>query len=179
MAESSTIARPYAEAAFRLAKEQSALPSWSDALSRLAAVTARPEAQSLVGNPRLAASQVASLIADTAGSLTNEQKNFVGLLAQNERLDVLQEIKQQFNVLQNETNGVVEAHITSAYPLSDAQAEEVRKTLEVKHGKKVKVSVAVDIELIGGVSIRIGDEVTDLSVRGKLAQLQKSLVAKV
>jgi F-type H+-transporting ATPase subunit delta len=177
MAELSTIARPYAEAAFRLAREIKDLPGWTDALSRMATVISRPEAQAVLGNPKLSATQVAGLIGDTSGQLTAEQKNFVQLLAQNERLSVMGEISAQFQVLQSAENGIVDAHVTSAYPLTEAQAEDIRKTLEAKTGKKVKVTVSVDSDLIGGVAIRIGDEVTDLSVKGKLAQLQKALVA--
>jgi F-type H+-transporting ATPase subunit delta len=177
MAELSTIARPYAEAAFRLAKELNALPSWADAIGRLASVVGRPEAQAVLGNPKLSATQVAGLIGDTAGQLSTEQKNFVQLLADNERLSVLGEINTQYLSLQSEQAGLVDAHVMSAYPLTDAQADDIRKTLETKTGKKVKVTVSVDSDLIGGVAIRIGDEVTDLSVKGKLAQLQKALVA--
>ena len=177
MAELSTIARPYAEAAFRLARELKDLPGWIDALGRLASVVSRPEAQAVLGNPKLSATQMADLIGDTSGQLTSEQKNFVQLLAQNERLSVMGEISTQFQVLNSAENGIVDAHVTSAYPLTEAQADDIRKTLEVKTGKKVKVTVSVDNDLIGGVAIRIGDEVTDLSVKGKLAQLQKALVA--
>jgi F-type H+-transporting ATPase subunit delta len=177
MAELSTIARPYAEAAFRLARDAGALPIWTDALQRLAAVASRPEAIQMFGNPKVTATQLAGIIGESSGALTAEQKNFVQLLADNERLPVLSEISHQFEALRSSQEGIVDAHITSAYPLTDAQAADIQKTLESKTGKKVKISVAVDGELIGGVSIRIGDEVTDLSVKGKLAQLQKALVA--
>lgn len=175
MAESQTIARPYAEAAFKLARELGALPAWSDALARLAAVARAPGAAELIGNPALAATQVASVIAETAGALSPEQRNFVGLLAENERLTVLPEIAVQFEALRNAHEGVVDAQVTSAYPMTDAQLADVVATLERKVGRKVKAAVEVDPELIGGVSIRIGDEVTDLSVRGKLQQLAGAL----
>lgn len=175
MAESQTIARPYAEAAFKLARELGALPAWSDALERLAAVARAPGAAELIGNPALAAAQVAGVIAETAGSLSPEQRNFVGLLADNERLPVLPEIAVQFEALRNAHEGVVDVHVTSAYPMSDAQLADVVATLERKVGGKVKAAVEVDPDLIGGVSIRIGDEVTDLSVRGKLQQLAGAL----
>ena len=177
MAELSTIARPYAEAAFRLAHEINALPAWADALSRLAAVAMRPEALELMGNPKLSSQQIAGVVADTAGTLTVEQMNFVQVLARNERLAVLPNIAQQFNALRSVQDGMVDVHVASAYPLSEAQSVDIQKTLEAKTGKKVKVIASVDASLIGGVSIRIGDEVTDLSVKGKLAQLQKALAA--
>ena len=175
MAESLTIARPYAEAAFRLARDLGALPSWSDALARLAAVASNDVARDLIGTPQLSVSQVATLIADAAGQLTPEQSNFVHVLADNERLSVLPEIASHFEGLRNEFEGVVDAQISSAFPLSEAQVGDIVDTLRNKYGRQVKTTVSIDPELIGGVSIRIGDEVMDASVRGKLAQLADAL----
>ncbi len=171
MAESLTIARPYAEAAFKIARELDALPSWSDALSRLATVADAPEAHELAGNPQVDAAQVATVICDAAGSLSTEQRNFVQVLAENGRLDVLPEVADRFEALRNEFEGVIDARISSAFPLSDAQLDEIVGALQAKYGRTVKARVNVDAELIGGVSIRVGDEVMDASVRGKLAQL--------
>jgi F-type H+-transporting ATPase subunit delta len=146
MAESLTIARPYAEAAFKIARELDALPAWSDALSRLASVAATQTARDFIGNPKVDVAQVAAVIADTAGTLSDEQRNFVAVLAR-------------------------DARIASAFPLSEAQLADIVETLRAKYGRQVKASVSVDPDLIGGVSIRVGDEVMDASVRGKLAQL--------
>ena len=175
MAESLTIARPYAEAAFQAALQENALPAWGDALDRLAAVVAQPQAAQLISNPRVPPSQVADLIADVAQNLTVEQRNFTRLLADNDRLAVLPEIATLYRAQLNQQQGVLDAHVTSAFPLTDAQLGDIRNTLEAKHGRRVQVTVDVDPELIGGVSIRIGDAVTDLSVRGKLAQLSAAL----
>jgi len=177
MAESLTIARPYAEAAFKLARDSGALPAWSDALQRLAAVAANPVAHDLIGTPQLSVAQVASLIADASGQLGTEQRNFVQVLAENERLAVLPEIASLFEGLRNQHEGVVEAQISTAFPLSDAQVAEIVATLAAKYGRRVKPAVTVDADLIGGVSIRVGDEVMDASVRGKLAQLASALKA--
>jgi F-type H+-transporting ATPase subunit delta len=177
MAEALTIARPYAEAAFKLAREQGAMPSWNDALGRLAAIAHAPEARAVVGDPNLSVAQLATLFSDSSGTLTAEQKNFVAMLAQNDRLSVLPEISAMFAKLQHAQDGVVDAHVESAFPLSDVQLAEIVQTLEAKVGKKVSATASVNGALIGGVSIKIGDEVMDTSVRGKLAQLSKSLVA--
>jgi F-type H+-transporting ATPase subunit delta len=177
MAESLTIARPYAEAAFKLAREGNALPQWSDALARLSAVASSDAARELIGNPRLTSAQVSGLVADVAGSLSPEQRNFVTLLADNERLGVLPEIAEHYEGLRNDFEGVLDARIASAYPLSEQQVAEVVATLEGKYGRKVKATVSVDPDLIGGISIRIGDEVIDASVRGKLAQLADALMS--
>lgn len=175
MAESLTIARPYAEAVFNLAREMNVLPAWSDALSRLAAVAGTKLAQELMTNPGLAPEKIAGVIGDVAGQLSTEQSNFVRVLAQNERLAVLPEIAQHFETLRNSFEEVLDAQVTSAYPLSQQQLDDVVQTLQARYGKKVKASVQIDPELIGGVSIRVGDEVTDASVRGKLAQLAGAL----
>lgn len=175
MAELRTIARPYAEAAFGLAKEENAFAAWSEALSAMAAVVAAPEMKALIGNPALAPARLADLIASAAPGLSKSQKDLLSVLAENERLAALTEISAMYETLRNEAERVLAAEVTSAYPMSDAQVAEITGLLEKKHGKKVKVSVSVDPELIGGVSIAIGDEVMDASVRGKLARMQSAL----
>lgn len=177
MAESLTIARPYAEAVFKLAREAGNLPAWSDALRRLAAVAGNDTARELLGNPRLTTTQVAQLVADASGQLDPSQQNFVRVLAENERLAVLPEIASHFEVLRSGFENVVDAKVTSAFPLSEAQVADLVGTLQTKYGRTVKVSVAVDADLIGGVAIQVGDEVMDASVRGKLAQLAGVLKA--
>jgi F-type H+-transporting ATPase subunit delta len=175
MAESLTIARPYAEAAFKTALQHNALPSWSDTLQRLCAVVSSTEASALIGNPQIPASEVAAIVADVAGEVTQPQRNFVSLLAENERLTVLPEIVELFERLRNDHERVIDARVSSAFALSPEQIEQIRATLEARRGGKVQVTVSVDPALIGGVSIRIGDEVMDASVRGKLAQLAATL----
>jgi len=177
MAELLTIARPYAEAASKHARESQSLPAWSDALARLSAVADTDTARELIGNPALAPAQLASLLGEVAGGLDAAQVNFVRLLADNERLAALAEIVSLFEALRNEHEGVLEAAITSAFPIDAAQTEAIVSTLAARFGRKIKASVSVDSDLIGGVSIRIGDEVIDASVRGKLAQMAGALAA--
>jgi F-type H+-transporting ATPase subunit delta len=176
MAEALTIARPYAEAAFKLASDAKSLPQWSTALARLAQVAVSGPAREVIGNPRLSDDQVATVFADVAGNLDAEQRKFLRVLAANERLAVLPEIAEIFEAQKNAAEGVLDARITSAYPMFEAQVTEVVSSLEKKYGRKVKATVTVDADLIGGVSIRIGDEVIDASVRGKLTQLADALV---
>jgi F-type H+-transporting ATPase subunit delta len=177
MAESLTIARPYAEAAFRHAAQSGRLAAWSDAMARLAAVVSRDEARELLSRPALSATQRGGLIADVAGGLDNEQRNFVLLLAQNQRLLLAGEIAELFEKLRNDHEGLIEARITSAFPIDSAQVDEIVRALADRYGRKIKASVDVDSELIGGVSIRMGDEVIDASVRGKLALMAGALKA--
>ncbi len=177
MAELLTIARPYAEAAFKHAREAQSLPSWSQALARLSEVVSSPAARDIIGNPALSTAQVARLMTDVVGSLDSAQQNFVRLLADNERLSVIAEIAAHFEGLRNQHEGVLQAEIVSAFPIDEAQVQSIVSTLASKYGRNIKPTVSVDSSLIGGVAIRIGDEVIDASVRGKLAQMAGALKA--
>lgn len=180
MAENVTLARPYAEAAFQLAKGGSALPSWSKVLSQLSAVAGTPEMVECIGNPRLSAEQVAQVCVDVAASggkldLSADQRNFVRILADNDRLVVLPEIAALFEDLKHGHEGVRDAEITSAFALDDATLKNLIADLERKFGCKIQTTVKVDADLIGGVRIAVGDEVIDASVRGKLAAMATAL----
>jgi F-type H+-transporting ATPase subunit delta len=175
MAESLTIARPYAEAAFKLASEKGDLAGWGDMLDTLAAISADESAAELAGNPRLSSEQVASALSGMLGDLDEQKRNFVSVLSENRRLLVMPEIAEQFKRLRNDAEGAVEAVVRSAFEVSDGQLADIVSTLEEKTGRKVNARVEIAPELIGGVSIRIGDEVMDASVRGKLSQLAASL----
>ncbi len=178
MAEPNTIARPYAEAAFRLADAQGKLADWSVALANLAAVASDARVRAAIGDPSLSAAKVAGLfISILAGKLTGETENFVRVLAENGRLDVLAEIRAQYEVLKNEREGVVEAEVTTAFELDPAQVADLVSRLEKKTGRKVKARVSVDKALIGGVKVVIGDKVIDGSARAQLAALEAALKA--
>lgn len=176
MAENVTIARPYAEAAFQLASAGNALGPWSEALDRLAVVAADPQMRDCIADPKLQPQQLAGLFLDVAGAgLTAEQQNYVRVLVDNERLQVLPEIRDLFVALKNEHEGIKEAKITSAFPMDDATLNALVADLENRLKAKLNVTVSVDPELIGGVKIAVGDEVIDASVRGKLANMAAAL----
>jgi F-type H+-transporting ATPase subunit delta len=178
MAEPSTIARPYAEAAFRLADAQGKLADWSAALANLSAVAADERVRAAIGDPNFPAVKVAGLFLSVlSGKLSGESENFVRVLAENGRLDVLAEIRTQYEVLKNEREGVVEAEITTAFDMDPAQLADLVSRLEKKTGRKVKARVGVDKSLIGGVKIVIGDKVIDGSARAQLAALETALKA--
>jgi len=176
VAEPSTIARPYAEAAFKLADAQGKLADWSAALGNLAAVAADARVRAAVGDPNLSAAKVAGLfIAILQGKLSGEAENFVRVLAENGRLDVLSEIRSQFEALKNEREGVVEAAVYTAFEMDPAQTADLVARLEKKTGRKVRAKVSVDKSLIGGVKVVIGDKVIDGSARAQLAALENAL----
>jgi F-type H+-transporting ATPase subunit delta len=176
MAENVTLARPYAEAAFQLAKGASALPAWSQVLGRLSAMSGSAQLQDCASDPRLAPEKLATLFVGLAGdNIPAEQQNFVRVLVDNDRLHVLPEIASLFEELKNAHEGVSEAHVESAFPLDAAAVQSIVSDLEKKFSRKIQVTVSVVPELIGGVRIAIGDEVIDASVRGKLAAMATAL----
>lgn len=176
MAESVTIARPYAEAVFRMARDAGALAGWSEKLRLLAAVARDAEMNAIVGNPKFSAEQVAQLFISVAGDAGNpELGNFIRVLAENERLAVLPEISEIYEQLKSAEEGVKEALIESAYPLDDAQLKNLTSQLEAHFGTKLQPQVAVQPELIGGIKVAVGDQVLDASVRGKLEAMATAL----
>ncbi|WDZ95713.1 F0F1 ATP synthase subunit delta [Herbaspirillum sp. WKF16] len=177
MAELVTIARPYAEALFRVAKAGS-LAAWSDLVTEMAQVAAHPELKAIAHNPSVSHAKLAEVFAAALKTpLSVEAQNFVKTLVENGRLVLLPQIAEQFHELKNAQEGSADAHIASAFELSDAQVKDVVSTLEKKFGRKLIPSVTVDNSLIGGVRVVVGDEVFDTSVRAKLQQLHAALAA--
>ena len=173
MAETATIARPYAEAAFRLARERQALAAWSEALVRLSQVASDPAAAALIGNPNVAATDVEGMFCAAAVSDV-ELANFIHLLSENGRLACLPEISVQFEDMKRSDEGVKEGTIYSAFPLDDAQLSDLKTALEKRFGR-LQLSVALSPELIGGVKVVVGDQVLDTSVSGKLVAMRAAL----
>jgi F-type H+-transporting ATPase subunit delta len=175
MAENQTLARPYAEAAFAIARTTKALDTWAATLERMASVVKDARVRDIVGNPKVAPDQLTQFFVDTVGKLADDQKNFVRVLVDNERLLVLPEIHDLYLELKNKHEGVRQAHITSAFPLDDKTLKQLVTDLEPRFNCKLDVTVSVNPELIGGVRIAVGDEVIDASVRGKLASMAAAL----
>lgn len=175
MAESVTIARPYAEAIFRMAKETGALGAWSNRLQRLAVIAQDPEMADIVGNPRISADQVAQLAIALAEDNDPVLGNFIRVLAENKRLPLLPEISQLFEAAKSAEEGVREAVVQSAFPLDDAALAALMPHLEAHFKAKLAPTVVIDSDLIGGVRVAVGDQVLDASVRGKLEAMATAL----
>lgn len=178
MAELSTIARPYAEAAFRIAKSGD-LNAWNTLIAEMGAVADRPEMRALVLDPNVAGDKLYGVFAGVLRSpLTAEGQNFLRLLVENDRIGALPEIASQFAALKNKLEGSAEAEITTAFPMSDAQVTELVGGLAKKFGGlKLKSRVNVDASLIGGVRVVVGDEVFDTSIKAQLERMRISLMA--
>jgi F-type H+-transporting ATPase subunit delta len=176
MAEPSTVARPYAEAAFKLADASGSLAKWSEMISGLATVSQDARVRAAVGDPNLSDAKVAGLFISIL-SLSGEGENFVRVLAEAGRLGLLPEIRTQFEALRNERESVVEVEVVSAFELSAAQLADVVQRLEKKTGRKVRAKVQLDKELIGGIKVVLGDKVIDGSARAQLSALETALKA--
>lgn len=176
MAENLTIARPYAEAAFASADASGKLQAWSQALQRLAMVASDAQMHNAIGDPKIGPQELYGLVAAGSGdSLDAQAQNFVRVLIENDRLSLLPEISALFESLKNEREGVVEATIESAFPLDDAALSQLVADLERRFKRKVRPQVNVDRDLIGGALIKVGDEVIDGSVRGRLQSMASAL----
>ena len=180
MAELATIARPYAEALFRVA-ETGDLAGWSTFVEELAQVARLPEVETVASSPKVGRQQIVDLLLAAVKSPlaqgNAQAKNFVGMLVENHRLSLLPEIAVQFDELKNAREGAADAHIVSAFPLEGEQLNSLVASLERKFQRKLKPIVSVDQTLIGGVRVTVGDEVLDTSVRARLASMQTALTA--
>jgi F-type H+-transporting ATPase subunit delta len=173
MSQTLTLARPYARAAFGVARDERALPAWSQALAFAARVAADPRVAMLLGDPRLADADAAALLAPSdAGEGFGR---FLATLAANRRLPLLPEIAGLFEELRAEAERVVKARVTSASELPVGELDSLKAALRKRFGRDVEVETAVDPSLIGGAVIDAGDVVIDGSLKGKLERLQSAL----
>jgi F-type H+-transporting ATPase subunit delta len=176
MAELTTLARPYAKAAFEFAIDAKQLPEWSEMLAFASQVVADEAMQELLTSPHFTKEdQQAAMLKVCEGKLSDKATNFIKLLAQNGRLVALPEIEVLFNFLRSEFEKTVDATITSATALDENQIAQIKEKLAAKLGRKVETSVEIDAELLGGLIIQAEDLVIDGSVRGKLAKLSDTL----
>ncbi len=176
MAEPATIARPYAEAVFRVAKQGNALQAWSDALNLISTVYRDPQMQAAMSNPRVTSADVEKLLLEICGErIDGVARNLIQLLVRNRRLSVLAEIRGLFEQLKLEDEGKLDAKISSAFPMEDAQRNQVVNLLSSRFKRKINATVAVDPDLIGGIKVEVGDKVWDASVRGRLQTMAATL----
>jgi F-type H+-transporting ATPase subunit delta len=176
MAELSTLARPYAKAAFEFAVEKGALAHWSEQLAICAAVVSEDTMRAALDNPALTAEQQALTLNNVCGEATGEPvKNFVSILSSNKRIALLPEIRAQFELFKANQERSVDVEVISAFDLGDSLTDTLASVLRTKLEREVRVSTSKDESLLGGVLIRAGDMVIDGSVRGKLNKLAEAM----
>lgn len=176
MAELKTVARPYAKAAFEVAREQGHVTEWADMLSILAAVTADPKLKMALGNPAFSAEEKANALADVCAEVTTEQgKAFLLALADKKRLTLIPAISVLFHQFKLNFEKAVDVEFTSAFELSAEQAQALAASLTKRLDRTINLNNETDASLLGGVVIRTGDLIIDGSVRGKLAKLSEAI----
>ena len=179
MATATTAARRYAEAALELARRDETLDAWLVELRLAVDLVGVEEAATVVDNPAIAWEVRRAIITALLGSrVGTPTRNLVLLIARRGRLAILPRVADEFKRLVDREHGIVVANVTSAEPLEPADLAAVAERVAAMAGARVEVQAAVDPELIGGLTVRVGDRLIDASVRGRLARLRDSLVAE-
>lgn len=176
MAELSTLARPYAKAAFEYAAAEGQLEKWLEALALSAAVAQQSKVVALLQSPNyMAAVQADKLIEICGDKLDEKQQNFLRLLAENRRLVLLPEIHEQFQILKANREKAVTVELIAASEISAEQQDKLTKALSTRLEREISMQVTIDKSLLGGAVIRAGDTVIDGSIRGRLTKLAEAL----
>ena len=176
MAERATIARPYAKAAFAYARENGRVADWARWLGIARQVVSSDEYARLAQGAGVQSSQLDELIASICGAdLDASGSAFLALLAENQRVDYLPQIAQQFDALVSDDQNVAEVEVVSAVPLDERQKERLATALRARLKREVRLSCSTDAGLIGGAVVRSGDLLIDGSLKGKLERLETEL----
>jgi F-type H+-transporting ATPase subunit delta len=176
MAELVTVARPYAEAAFKAAVEKNELGPVGDALALAAAVASDEQMRSVLTSPRVTTGQKKDLFFAVGGDRLGAMvRNLVAMLLENHREVLLPHIATLFDDLKHEHDRILRARITSARPLEEAQKTALLGALERQYGRKIEAELDVDPNLLGGARVQVGDQVIHASVRDALAQMAAAL----
>ncbi|HEY2782704.1 MAG TPA: F0F1 ATP synthase subunit delta [Steroidobacteraceae bacterium] len=178
MAEKTTVARPYAKAAFQEALGLKHLPQWSQTLQAAATAVRDPRVHELLSSPAVSGEDLAQFVMGVTGAPLDERgQNFFRTLAENHRLGFLPEISTLFDQYKDEAESVVDVTVTSAAPLDGDRQAALSKALERKLKRSVRVHWATDSRLIGGAVLRAGDTVIDGSLLSRLKRIAFELTA--
>ena len=165
-----TIARPYAQAIYDHSK------GWEKDLDQLELALETSEVQQLIDSPKLAYKEKTEVFLSLfEGQIESKTSNFIKVLGESKRISLLPHISREYKKLLSGTKGSSEVLITSAFDLTDEQLKKVTDSLKGRYGDSLTVEQVVDNSLIGGFSIKCGDEVTDYSVKGKLEKLRNQI----
>lgn len=175
MSNAISLARPYARAAFEMARDNNALAEWAGKLGFAAEVAADPRVAALFGDPRMKQADLAALVTPEGEALDTPFAVFVGVLADNGRLPVLPEIGALFQVLKHEAEKVLQVSVRSAVAMDAAETSKLKDALKRRFGRDIELAQSVDPGVLGGAIIDAGDVVIDGSVRGRLARLEQAL----
>lgn len=177
MSESITLARPYARAAFELAEQQKSYAQWSDTLQLLAAVSQNADVHVRLISPSMGKAKSAEMMLSIcADKLDDDAQNFVKILAENNRLSLLSEISELFEVYRADAENTLSARVVSAFDMQPAELKSISASLSKRLGRKVSLQAETDDSLIGGAIVYAGDLVIDGSVKGQLQKLASTLI---
>lgn len=176
MSELMTLARPYAVAAYQRAKETGTVDRWQETLNFLRLLFADSRMRQAASNPKANKDAfLTSLLDLCAERVDTDSSNFVRLLVQNHRLDLIRDICTLFSHYRAEDEGTIDVAVATAFPLDQSEEDRIAALVEKLRKRKARLTVRQDESLIGGVIIQAGDRVIDASIRGQLQRLQKSL----
>ena len=176
MAENSTLARPYAQAVFDLARAKDALAQWSEVLATLAEIACHPDVRAMVRNPAIDDSVASGIISDLCGDLlTDEVRRLIDLMLENGRFTVLPDIHEQFETLRSEFEKRARVEVVSAYELNAKQKNSITSAMKKRLGHDVELTTRTDKSLLGGAIVRVDDLVIDDSVMTQLGRLKAAL----
>lgn len=170
-------ARRYARAVFELAQQDGDLERWAERLGQVRGIFSDPRVKAVLGNPTLSAEQRESLIAAQPRILDDEATNLARLLVESGRIEDAADIEDEFQRFWDESAGRVRATVTTAVALKADDRDRVQKELSGRLNKDVRMTVAVDPRIIGGLKLQYGDRVVDASVASRLQQLRRRLAA--
>lgn len=177
MLAETTLARPYARAAFSLADQAGSVDAWSDALGKASEAVETEAMQRVIGHPKVDDKRLQGLFDDVLGdSVDRAFKSFLTVLMHYRRLPLLPEIAAQFETLRRSSEHRLKVNVTSAVEMGKDQLEKLATRLREKFGTEIEMETGIDKDLIGGLVVRAGDKVIDASVRGRLEQLGRQLV---
>ena len=181
MSSLTTLARPYAKAAYELAlsdinENSGNFAGWDDMLSAVATATEDESMARWLKSPHSIAGKAVEIILEAVGGDINPRfQGYLGVLADNDRLSLCAEISRLFQQLRQEAEKRLEVRVVSAIPLKDSQAERMRTALTKRFDREIAISNDVDPEVLGGAIIYAGDQVIDGSIIGRLKRLETSL----
>lgn len=176
--ELTTCARPYAKAAFKLAKEIDQLDEWSQMLTLCASVSRREAVDRMLKDPSTNGDMKArAFITLCEGSLTVEVENYIQILTDKKRISLLPQIDALFEQMKAQDQSYQDVVVTSAFPLTESQEEKIVKKVEQRLGCSIRMHTKIDSDLVGGLIVKAGDMVIDSSVRARLSKLADAMIS--
>lgn len=174
---SSEVGKKYAAALFKLAnREKIAGIVFEDYQSLMKIFKENLPIKNLLETPQILDKDKKKLLQDLfEGKIPEVLLSFLTLLVDKKRIQYLSDIFPEFEKLVKENQGIVVAEVTTAIPLGDALAQSLRRKLEIKTQKKIEMVKRVDPDIIGGVTVILGDKVIDRSIKYQLSQLREKI----